>query len=254
MNIFELMSSKEKSFSKNDNIIYHYIIKMPEMWANSSIKDILAALPDLSQPSLTRFAQKLGFSGFTEFQFQLKNDLQKQKNNVPVELASDKLTVLLKETELTTSKDQLNKIADRILNSSAVYLTGNHLSSLPANHLQMCLNITTSVPSAFLSLDNFTYVKRMTSTVIVYSAYSGDAFKARMQNISSFEKEAKPYTILITLNNSHPLAKYFDEVVVLPSVGANDSNFAVAAEPMTFLMFNKLLGEVLGEKQNEQES
>ena len=75
MNIFELMDSKVSSFSKTDKAIYEQIKKFPEEFANSSL-NVLCDSGSFTKSAMTRFAQKLGFAGYTEFQYQFQQDIR----------------------------------------------------------------------------------------------------------------------------------------------------------------------------------
>ena len=62
MDIFEQMKSKRSSFSNMDSRIYESIRKFPEMYASSTISELVQNT-GFSQAALTRFAKRLGFDG-----------------------------------------------------------------------------------------------------------------------------------------------------------------------------------------------
>lgn len=74
MNIFEKMDAQKNKYTKTELLIYENVKKMPKNFSDAPIPEI-TRIYSFSQPSLTRFAKKLGFDGFLRFQYQLKNDL-----------------------------------------------------------------------------------------------------------------------------------------------------------------------------------
>ena len=70
MNLFEHMDAMASSFTKTDHYIYTQCKKFTTDFAEDSIT-MITQNHNISQPALTRFAKKLGFSGFNEFQFAL---------------------------------------------------------------------------------------------------------------------------------------------------------------------------------------
>ena len=78
MDIFEQMKIKRSSFSNMDSRIYESIRKFPEMYASSTISELVQNT-GFSQAALTRFAKRLGFDGFNLFQYQFRMDLNSSK-------------------------------------------------------------------------------------------------------------------------------------------------------------------------------
>ena len=61
-----------------DSRIYESIRKFPEMYASSTISELVQNT-GFSQAALTRFAKRLGFDGFNLFQYQFRMDLNSSK-------------------------------------------------------------------------------------------------------------------------------------------------------------------------------
>lgn len=71
MNIIDRMDTLVAAYTATDRKIYEFIKKFPEQFASCSLNEIVERFK-ISQPALTRFAKKLGFSGFLEFQYQYR--------------------------------------------------------------------------------------------------------------------------------------------------------------------------------------
>jgi RpiR family carbohydrate utilization transcriptional regulator len=72
--ILEEIESGLASYSKADRRIAEKIIGQPQELANMSISKI-AALAEVSDPTIVRFCRSLGFEGFREFKLQLVREL-----------------------------------------------------------------------------------------------------------------------------------------------------------------------------------
>lgn len=234
MTIFELMDSCVNKYTKTELLIYEYTKKLPEKIAGSSITDLNKSF-EFSQASLTRFAQKLGFEGFTQFQYQLKADL-KSKNKKPSELtAAQFYGEFLQTVQATIKEEDLQQIAKKFLKANKILFVGNSLSNIPAQYMDF---------TAKISLDKVTAsCEASTSTiwnmddkdmVIAYSSYSG----FNLKRFSLFPK--KPYMVLVTLTNKHPMRSYFEKVIVLPKAKSIDHH-NVLTETFAYLLFNDLL-------------
>ena len=91
MNIFEEMELKKNQFTKTDHVVYAMIRKFPDEISSEKVND-LAISWNISQAALTRFAKKLGFTGFTEFQYYYRKALEEpevtDKNGISQQYAS----------------------------------------------------------------------------------------------------------------------------------------------------------------------
>jgi DNA-binding MurR/RpiR family transcriptional regulator len=74
------MDMASAQFTKTDRAVYETIRKFPDLF----VQDSLAAIAEethLSAPSLTRFAKRVGYKGFSEFQYQFRSDLEERDEN-----------------------------------------------------------------------------------------------------------------------------------------------------------------------------
>lgn len=239
MNALELMESKLSSFSKTDRTIYEMIKKFPSRWATQSITEISDGTK-VTKPALTRFAKKLGFGGFAEFQYQLSQDLKDVENNKRNTSRADVYAKLLSQTEESADRNQLKKLAERMRQSRKVILAGSNLSRLPAEELLIALSLHDDIVSMMPPADITPYNYSEKDMVILYSAITG---ASHQEFLKAFRREGvtKPYLVLVTVNSKHPLRHNFDEVIVLPTLRLQDSNNIVLSDTFAFLMFNDLL-------------
>ena len=239
MNALELMESKLSSFSKTDRVIYEMIKKFPSNWAVQSISQI-ADGSNVTKPALTRFAKKLGFGGFAEFQYQLAQDLKEVETKKSSTHRADVYAKLLRQTEESVDRDMLKDLALKMKQSRKVMVMGSNLSRLPAEELLIALSLHDNIVSFMPPADIVPYRFSEKDMVIMYSAITGNSHQ---DFLKQFRREGvvKPYLVLVTVNSKHPLRHNFDQVIVLPTLRLQDSSNIVLSDTFAFFMFNDLL-------------
>lgn len=246
MNVFELMDSKASSFSKTDRAIYESIKKFPAEYSRNSITAICEA-GSFTKSALTRFAQKLGYAGFVEFQFQFQQDLKSLDHASQAADPADVYGRVLKQVSETADHDKMRALIERMRRSKRVFIFGYNLSRLPAEELLITLTFEKDIPSIIPPVDITPYNYNKDDMIVVYSALSGSSYTSLMQNIRR-QGENRPYMVLITVNAKHPLRHNFNEVFVLPTSSMTDTpGRTVLADTFAFLMFNDIFSSLLAE-------
>lgn len=238
MNVIDLMDSKNASFSKTERNIYEGIKKFPEQFANSSITEI-SNHSGFTKASLTRFAKRLGFSGYVEFQFQFQTDLA-HLTEEPQRNLSDIYSFVLKQTEQSVDPSTLEYLKKLLKHARNVYLTGTNLCRLAAEELEIALKLVSEINVIHPSLDILPIHYKKDDIFILYSVLNG---KYHAELVRSLKKEdiSRPHMILITPNPKHSLRHNFDDVIVLPSSKLSDKDSSAISDTFSFLMFNELL-------------
>lgn len=242
MNTIELMDGSISSFSKTDRAIYESIRKFPDTFATSSVTQ-LSLSAGFSKPALTRFAQRLGFSGFVEFQFQFAQDLEQARARTDAPTSAEVYGSLLKAVEERLDRSQLSGLIDRMRTSRHTYLMGYNLSRIPAEELNIALQFHADIAVSFPQIDVMQRFM-LDDLLIVYSAVGGDSYKGLLHEFK-IGRNTKPYMVLVTTNTKHPLRRHFDEVIVLPTATITSGSRTVLADTFAFLMFNDILTALL---------
>ena len=133
MSIFDDMDMASAQFTKTDRVVYETIRKFPDLFVQGSLAAI-AEETHLSAPSLTRFAKRVGYKGFSEFQYQFRSDLEERDEN-QTGSKSDAYAELLRKVERDVPDALLCDLVRRMRDASTVVATGASLSRIPAYHL-----------------------------------------------------------------------------------------------------------------------
>lgn len=238
MDVMEQMDAKISAFSKTDRLIYESIKKFPSVFSEESITSI-SDKTSFTKPALTRFAKKLGYSGFSEFQYAFHQALIEKKNNQNSETSAQAYGRLLKQVEESITEDQIRITVEHLKNASRVFLLGSNLSRIPADEMNIAMMVQPGIPASSPRIDEMPHTFKESDLIMIYSARQGTAFQNLMKNIRNSEK--KPFMILVTCNSKHPLRHNFNEVIDLPSIPLSENTSVVLSDTFAFLMFNDIV-------------
>lgn len=240
MDVLDLMETKLSSFTKTDRAVYERLKKHPKSFAHDSYDELTSAL-GVSPSALTRFAKKLGFSGYADLQYQLALDLEQRSHRSDDETVAQIFGSFLVETERTVDKAVLSRVAKRIVESRRVTCLGFNLSSLPAQFLCLGLKSKLGVDAECPPFDYVEHSYRDDETIVLFSVASGEWYRSFFQRMRSRTPDWQPYVVLVTMNQKHSLRRYCDELIVLPTAGKVSSSHTATLENMIFNLFSDML-------------
>jgi len=248
MNILNQMETKVSSFTKSDRIIYEKLKKMPEQFIDQNINDIVGDL-GVSPTAITRFAKKIGYAGFTEFQYQLAKDLQ-ERDPSEEENQFHKYYEYLQAVAEMVDAEQLERISKIICSADRVYTMGYNLSRLAAQFLNNSLYSALSIDSVCLSYDDIYREYKENEVLILFSVSNGEFYQTLLKNIH--KHSVGVHVILVTMNPKHLLRKYSEEIVLLPSADGVQKWHTAVLESIVFTAFTDLLMDTLTNEYKKQ--
>lgn len=139
--------------TSSEQIIYQYFKDHLNDIVYLSLSDICKELY-VSNATVIRFCQKLGFKGFNELKFQLKNELNLTNKSVNARDAIPHRTSILKDFIDNIDDKIIEQICSEIKNHKSIYIYGRNMSSLPAKYLQSMLN-TMDIPCIYIDWIDF---------------------------------------------------------------------------------------------------
>lgn len=126
-------------FSDNDRLILAYFMEHKNHLPYLSLSDICKDLY-LSNATIVRFCQKLGFEGFNELKFALRNELNASSDFSNSWQLLQHRTAVLKDFIDNIDSEKIRHICTQISESEFLYIYGRNMSSLPAKYLHAMLN------------------------------------------------------------------------------------------------------------------
>ena len=127
-----------ENLTDTESVILDYFKENVKKVIYSSLSEICDELY-VSNASIIRFCQKIGFRGYNDFKFKLKTDLSRST------FSSDFWTIIPQNTEVlkdfadSLNENQMNQICDYILTNKSIYIYGQNMSSFPAKYLYSML-------------------------------------------------------------------------------------------------------------------
>lgn len=231
---YDLIAKIKKDYpklSKGQKIIAQYIIsnldKVSFMTASK-----LASLVGVSESTVVRFANSIGFSGYTEFQKNLQeiiktklttvqrvdmtNDYSNDFDNIKNVLMSDIDNI--KTTLENIDPVEFNKMIDKILSARKIYIVGLRSSTTLSEYLAFYLNfildnvmiVNYGVSDVFEQILNV-------STEDLVIGISFPRYSKRTYDILEYAKNQNASIIALTDSRQAPIAELTDSVLLAKS-------------------------------------
>ncbi len=141
------------NLTSSEQIIYQYFKDNLHSIIYLSLSDICKELY-VSNATVIRFCQKLGFKGFNELKFQLKNELNLTNKSTNAWDTIPHRASILKDFIDDINDKIIEQICSEIKNHKSIYIYGRNMSSLPAKYLQSMLN-TMDIPCIYIDWIDF---------------------------------------------------------------------------------------------------
>lgn len=141
------------NLTSSEQIIYQYFKDNLKSIIYLSLSDICKGLY-VSNATVIRFCQKLGFKGFNELKFQLKNELNLTNKSTNAWDTIPHRASILKDFIDDINDKIIEQICSEIKNHKSIYVYGRNMSSLPAKYLQSMLN-TMDIPCIYIDWIDF---------------------------------------------------------------------------------------------------
>lgn len=223
MNIWEQMERCKGDLTPKELEIYELVKKDPYSFADSTAMEI-AFRYNVAQSAISRFCQKIGFSGFADFRLSMilatsnrSSGLDESSNLDRPRDFTDDLCAVIQQTKKVLPDSVLDQLAARILKATTVYTSG-YGSSLSAAHSLAFMMTCSSVPAHFIapSLEMETlYIIKNTDIIFLFSV-SNPSHRDFLSLVADMPEEKRPYIVLVNSTNRHPLRNKVSQVVTLP--------------------------------------
>ena len=261
-NLLKTIEEKMPTFSKGQKRIASYVIENYDKAAYMTASK-LGAIADVSESTVVRFADELGFAGYPEFQRSLR-ELVRTKltsfqrievaNNIigDADILSKVLSLdieRIRDTLEGINRDSFESAINKIISAKNIYIMGVRSSSYLAGFLSYNLRMifdNVRLVSTNSGSDMFEEIMSIDHDDVMI-AISFPRYSKRIINAVDFAKAAGTDVIAITDSALSPIASQADHVLVAQSdmVSFVDSLTA----PMSII--NAIVVAVAKKKQDE---
>lgn len=206
---FNLDSIDTTLLTENDLQILSFVRDNLKLVSTIRLKDLSDQL-FLSEASIIRFSQKIGFSGFTQLKISIKEELtpkfQKTDFRDQIDTQINNLNSLINQIQ----PEQINEAVNLICSNSTLYIHGRGMSTVPAEYLHTMLNSLDRrcilIKESQL-LNSISRTAKPDSVIIIVSASaSSDIYQQVVE--TAHLKHSK--VILITSNSTSSLLETVD--------------------------------------------
>lgn len=238
MNPYELIELKRSSFTKTDLHIVDLINENADAIFRNATITSLAKEYAISQASLTRFIQKLGYPSYNEFKFDIyRCEKQSLTYEGSKETILESYSNLILQMQNVIKENELKEIAEEIAKARTVVTVGMHKSFLPAQSLQYNL-LKLAKPSVAFSSDDRHEIKHFITKDDIIIIFSAEGASAK-DFIDDYKEKDVPI-ILITMNDKTSIRKYAKHLIWLPN-SRNQNMRKYLENQVFFLVFADLL-------------
>ena len=218
MNPFEKMDLKKDSFTKKELMLYDVLKDNLQNILSFSASD-LSKQYNISQSTITRFCQKIGYDGYNEFKFDVFRS-GKQGNSSKDNLSTlDAYIKLIEILKSSIDYQQLNQFASDIVNAESIIILGMHKSALPAKLLQYNL-YKYGKKANFIdyedNVNDFQQLINQDDMVIIYTN-RGIVLGSINTTLKDMSKKLSFNLSIITMNDKLSIKKYTNNYIWLPS-------------------------------------
>ena len=252
---------------------YHTFSKGQKKIANAILNDYdkvaymtaarLGKMVGVSESTVVRFANELGFEGYAKFQYAVQELVRtKLTPNQRIVITKQRIgrgdvleNVMLSDiSKIQYTLDRLNRddfyrAVDRILSAKNVYITGARASEPVANILSYNLS---------LIFDNIKFIRPTSSAEVfeqmfsigkddVLIAFSFPRYSSKMVNAVKYAKQRGADVIVFTDSDISPLAEYATSLLIAQSDMASFMDSLVA--PISII--NAIVVEITNRREKE---
>jgi DNA-binding MurR/RpiR family transcriptional regulator len=216
--------------SKSQKIIAEYIINHYDKAAFMTAAKLGASI-NISESTVVRFANTLGYNGYPELQNALQELIKNKLTTVQrLEMTeeTDEIAILnnvlkadienIKETINEINKDDFRRVVSDIINATKIYIIGSRSSIVIAEYLGFYLNLireNVSVVKAGVS-DVFEQILRVSENDLVIGI-GFPRYSKRTLDVLKYAKSQNAKIVTITDSLISPLTSVADEILIAKS-------------------------------------
>lgn len=221
MNILDQIKQCKDKLTPRELEIYKIVMEHPYEISSSTTSQIVAHY-HVSQSSISRFCQKVGYNSYSDFRMALFLSATTGRFHEESEGERQDLTYymcdLVKAVRKSLPDTLLDTLSKRVMTSNTIYTAGTTYSSIPAQLLALQF-LLGSFPAHYVPAGSeveVLHITRPSDTFFLFSV-ENPTHQDFLTSVREISPEKRPYTILVTLSARHPLQKLADQVVYLPS-------------------------------------
>ena len=226
-NIFTIINNRYSRMSKGHKRIADYVINNYDKVIFMTAAK-LAAIVDVSESTVVRFANSIGFDGYPDFQYNLQEDVKSKLTTVQrLEFANEheendsfsnfmmKDIENIKNTIAELDREKIKLAAKKIKQAKKIYILGFRSSKVLSEYLSYYLNFMLKDVEIMTHsvVDVFDKVANITEDDLVI-AFSFPRYSKRTIDLAKYFKDNGIDCIAITDSYNSPISRLCDIVLI----------------------------------------
>ena len=248
MNPIEQIELCKSQFTNSDRKISQYVLKHLDVIASYPIVEI-SSRAVVSKSALLRFCKKLGYTGFSEFKYEVSKCLLSGsfKNPENVNGSSDIIGVYLScisRIPAAISDGKINEFCDLIIHANKIKIYGVHESGLSARYFAFRLASlgvdaeTVTLPGIFNEKASFSDARDLN----IFLSVSGMTECVIEAAGTSLAQKAK--TAMMTQNSKTKYAGEYDVFLVIPSLETDKNKLFLDSQAVLFICIDLIINRL----------
>lgn len=244
-NVIPQIESRYESFTSVEKNIADYFIHMTDE-DDLSAQAVCEKL-FVSAPSLTRFSKKCGYSGYREFLFHYNQrvDNLQDPNDLQTKTVLNTYQELLDKSYALIDEEQMQRVANLLINKKLVYIYGMGSSGLLADEMQirfmrLGIRIEAITDSHILRMHS---VLLDQNCLVIGLSISGKTFE--VTNGLREAAKAGATTILMTSVDDDSFLQYCDEVMLVAVKENLEYSRAISPQFPIMIMVDILFSKIM---------
>lgn len=244
------LTERFDEFTKSEQKLARYLLNNPQSMMGNPLSDITQRAGS-SNAAMVRLCQKLGYKGFSEFRFSMRQALIANTADSPEKTERSYQDILdtyaryINQIPLFVSKDEMQTAARTICSAKRLGIWGSNRTALSAqmlSHRLRRMGIFNEVSSDWVVLqDNASILSRGDCYII---------FSMKGRGIAAYDGYIAELTergccvILVTMDPKIPAAQRVTQVITLPCPSQDPSPNFLEDQIVVYLFIELLLYEV----------
>lgn len=248
MTPIELMQLHKPTFTKSDEKIYRYILDNLDFVSAYPIIDV-AAKAGVSKSALLRFCQKLGYTGYSEFKYELSKHLLSGtfKDPKSIRYNTDLIGLYISCIEKIPkyiSDEKFTQLCILIKEARKIKIYGVHESGLSAEYLSFRLaslgvdSEPVTFPGIFAEKARFAAMGDLN----LFSSVSGTTGCIAEAAAVSFSGKAA--TAIITQNSKAMYYSSYDSFIFIPSLNTDTNQLFLDSQAVFCITIDLLINKL----------
>ena len=246
MNPLDKIQSYFENFTKTEQEIAIYIINHPLETARKDINTI-AKNTHSSKSALIRFSQKMGYSGFSEFRFDLSRSLvtvngqeTPEEQKPQIHAIADVYCQYIQQIKTSVLPEEMEQLAGKIASSNRIKIFG--IDRTYTSALQLRLRIAKigydaeAVDNTALMID-FPEILNKDDLIIIFTIR--DNHKEYAPIVAEASSAGIP-VICITMTPNLKFKKHCDQYICLPCI-SKEMDYSFLDNQAIFLVFIEMI-------------